>query len=443
MNWIRIITIVACLSGCTYQVVDISFRYFKYTTNPKVKVSIVFSTPLPSVSVCWRLYDVMKQKLLNYGHVPPANWREFNQLLRKLTVADIFKFSSDNDTIFRPMGACAFRKKGYLTYRIPWYNQTECNEMFTITMYIHRLGMCYKIMPRSQEWYDFRETTLTPSQPGKMYMFHFNPDAMNNVSVNSIYIHTSKSSPLFDSIFTSDSLVSVAGSAIVDYTPYSVHKLPSPHETKCRDIPGYRTGEEYFLRLLNNASMEAMKYVHTLEHVYEPYKYPIFDSDTLRHPIIGPKFLDLNSRNKQHDFVSCWFEYTVPKIVFNALNRVLVHVNWPQDPGIAIFTVADYAVIDYLIYICSSIGIWLGLSAYSILDLIGHSVANHRTDHGVNGKERKTNVNMIPKNRERIVRRLEAQVCRQEMDIQSLRMTYKRQDNLIVYLLKRRNHRSQ
>ena len=274
-------------------------------------------------------------------------------------------------------------------------------------------------------------------------MFHFNPDAINNVSVNSIYIHTSKSSPLFDSIFTSDSPVSVAGSAIVDYTPYSVHKLPLPHETRCRDIPGYRTDEEYFLRLLNNASMITMKYVHTLEHVYEPYKYPIFDTDTLRHPITGSKFLDLNSQNKRYDFVSCRFEYQVPKIVFNELDRVLVHVNWPQDPGIAIFTVADYAIIDYLIYICSSIGIWLGLSAYSILDLIGRSVTSHRKDHGSNGKERNTSVNMIPKKRETIVRRLEAQVRRQEMDIQSLRMTYKRQDNLIIYLLKRNNHRSQ
>lgn len=189
--------------------------------------------------------------------------------------------------------------------------------------------------------------------------------------------------------------------------------------------------------------MIAMKYVHTLEHVYEPYKYPIFDTDTLRDPIIGSKFVDLNSRNKRHDFVSCRFEYQVPKIVFKELNRVLVHVNWPQDPGIATFTVADHAIIDYLIYICSSIGIWLGLSAYSILELIGHSVTNHRTDHGSNGKERKTSVNMILKKRGKIVRRLEAQVRRQEVDMQSLRMTYKRQDNLIIYLLKRSNHRRQ
>ena len=111
----------------------------------------------------------MKQKLLEDRNISIRHRREFNQLLRKLTVSDIFKLSSDNDTIFRPMGACAIRKKGYLTYCIPWYNQTECNQMFTITKYIHRLGMCYKMIPKSQEWYDFRETTLTPSQPGKMY----------------------------------------------------------------------------------------------------------------------------------------------------------------------------------------------------------------------------------------------------------------------------------
>lgn len=45
----------------------------------------------------------------------------------------------------------------------------------------------------------------------------------------------------------------------------------------------------------------------------------------------------------------------------------MIGVYWPQDYFIRIDHVEDQLLIDFIVYICSSIGIWFGLSFCSLL----------------------------------------------------------------------------
>lgn len=428
----KLLLIFLCIVGCIYQIVDISNRYLKYTTSSKVKISIVYQTKLPSISVCWYLFSVMKKS--DENKLQPGDWEKFNNMLANLTVSQIFNITSKTDDI---MKECAIRKPGSFTYRIPLLNQSECSSMFRIKKYVHRINMCYMLTPYNEETYDFRETTLTPSNAARMYQIYFNSRACDNSTLSSVYVHTKMSSQLFDSIFTSDDWHTEPGQVTINYTPYSVHKLPSPYDTRCQSIPNYKTREEYHLDRLNNVTMENMNYVHTLQHIYEPYDYRMFNTHALRDPNISAQFERLNKRNKRYDISSCYLEYTVPKKKYDDMDEIFLIVEWPQDPGTDLSTVPDYVFIDFLIYICSSIGIWLGLSIYTLIDTLSNTLHFSCCRNFMKKMKLTRNETFTPNIQSRLHRHI---LLRKRLfhEIDKLKLVNKRQDKLITFLIERR-----
>lgn len=111
MKLLPIISLTICLLGCAYQVIDISHRYFSYTTNSKVKIYIIEVQHIPTLSLCWTLKEPMKPFLTDRLNGREYHRKVFYQILKNITVEEIFKLSPHVDTILK---ACAIRKPGEL-----------------------------------------------------------------------------------------------------------------------------------------------------------------------------------------------------------------------------------------------------------------------------------------------------------------------------------------
>ena len=65
-------------------------------------------------------------------------------------------------------------------------------------------------------------------------------------------------------------------------------------------------------------------------------------------------------------YQDCYLEYFVSKNSINVDENLVIDVFWPQDSRSAMKHTPVYDMIDFLLYVCSSFGIWFGISVWSI-----------------------------------------------------------------------------
>lgn len=385
MNIKIVLILCLCLLGCVYQVIDISTRYFSYPTKQFLAVKIVMTMPLPAFSICWPMSALFKpiieRKTSSKKQIESTESKRYllkmmYKLLKTMTVKEIFDLTPQTSEILRPESTCAVRMPGEISWRHPWYNKTECHEIFGINKYIHRMSVCYKFVPNSHdERLTIELNSLSPSKPCFVYIIFFNSSSFINMTAFTAYGHTRSSSPLFDSVFSVQKTIKSNGSPFaigLISTPITVRSLPAPYDSQCHQMKGFKSGTEFKLQTLNNETMKRMKFVHTLDHVSEPHEYPILTADSLRNATIRDNFLKLYSASEKNGYRPCYFKYNIPKTRLEddrAINVALA-VNWPQDNELYTTTFPGQLLGDFLIYTTSTIGMWLGLSAYSAIDMI-------------------------------------------------------------------------
>lgn len=394
-------TLVFCLFLCSIQLIDIGRKYFKYTTKTYVTIAIVSELKSPAISVCWLLSQTLSLDQLGPGY---RLWRingsyhnsekKIFDLIDKLTVAQILDITRSNESLLAEEEACAIRNPGDLSWKYPYYNKEECHKHVTITKYLHRYFVCYKIAPIDTEIvYNVSEISFTSNYPGLMTMYFLNDSFLRN-SVYAIYVHSEESADLFDSIFSIENVINFLSTNVIQviFTPTALHRLKPPYDTYCRTIPGFKVHYAYFYKKMNRLSMEELNHVHTLEHVYERYPYPIITPKKLRNQTFNSMFMDIKRRGfGSSQIMNCDLVYNVPQTITQKRESLRVTINWPQNSGITVQSVANQDPIDLIIYAFSSIGIWFGLSMFSIFSSIEKSIIskfNPPADGGQNSSEK-------------------------------------------------------
>lgn len=327
----------------------------------------------PTLSICLNLVEALDtNKYGVYGNYIDKRVA-YKKLLRSLTASEILSNTFSNETILRDKGACAIRKKLRLMFYSKdmqsWLSKEDCFKYITISKFINRYLMCYRIEMKELEILDYFEVSYSPSYPGVIQMYYLNPDIFLNVSMYTVFVHMSKTSNLFDSIFSVASTINFTSLPAIKvlFIPISIDRLPLPYATDCKSVKGYRSIFEYYLDRLNNVTMSELNHVQTLGHVYGHYPYPIITPSKLLNETFQDKFMELKNRVMPDNPDNCHIEYNIPRSFTEPGNQMKVSIIWPQDNRTKLFHVGNQDTIDYLVYILSSIGIWLGLSIFSIL----------------------------------------------------------------------------
>ena len=380
------ITFLVCLTGFGVQLTGISQRYFSYSTRSYVNIYVADNLPLPGVSTCWSLGEIVdfsklnKKYSLNRLQGSKYDWKYLYDILANETAENLFKATPSNETFFDKNPACAIRFPDHMSWRHPWYNREECLAIVKVEKYLNRLNMCYKISFKNDNGrLNLKHVTSSPSNPGYIYMMFLNPKLFDRKLRYTAFAHSVDSSPLFDSVFSIEKTINVDGKFRIgiQFVPMSLTKLPPPFDTMCHHgFVKFKSGTEYNLHQLNLATMAEMKHVHTLGHVHDKYKFPILSSASFRNITIHAQFMKLFKVHTSVFYPVCRLEYNVPKTRLEEYERTSFVVYWPQDSGVDVQKVADQLLIDFVIYVCSSIGVWLGLSVFSVMNIMSNFVSN-------------------------------------------------------------------
>lgn len=393
------VTFIVCLFLCSIQLIDIGQKYFKYTTKTYVTIAIVSELKYPAISICWLLSET-----LHFDQLGPRYglWRvngsypnkKIFDLIDRLTVAQILDITRSNESLLAEKEACAIKNPDDLSWKYPFYNKEECHQYVTITKYLHRYFVCYKIAHIDTEIkYNVGQISFTSNYPGLMAMYFLNDSFLRN-HIYAIYVHSKESADLYDSIFSIENVINFRSTNAIQviFTPTALHRLESPYDTRCRTIPGFKVYAGYLYKKINRLSMEKLNHVHTLEHVYERYPYPIITPNKLMNQTFNSMFMNIKRREiGSSKITTCDLVYNVPQTITQSRESLRVTINWPQNSGITVQSVANQDSIDLIIYAFSSIGVWLGLSILSIFSSIEKSIIskfNPPANGGQNSSEK-------------------------------------------------------
>lgn len=383
-----IVTIASC--GLIFQVFNISERYFQFKTRTVIILENPIAINIPTLSTCWDLEDILDvQKINQETNISFPNWDEFKyknysaywNAVKQLTVADYFKYTPSNESILQKLQGCIIRTpKTYVTQH-PWPSNAECYKIFSIQKYLHRGMMCYLFSVKGAHDVQVyvENYSLAPQISGMLFTILFDKELFGNVGYYSAFLHGNDTSMLYDSVFNSMKFffrnVNISINYLnleVVYSSVKTHFLPYPYETKCVDTSEFRSsGDQWFCKL-RKLIIKDLNLVDTF--------VPVFDSYPL--PILGPEYLinsSITSRvNKIIESINgadpppntCFMHYYISRQTVGYSGNIAIGVYWPEDTFTSVTHVEDQGLIDFIVYICSSIGIWFGLSFWSGIKLL-------------------------------------------------------------------------
>lgn len=157
----------------------------------------------------------------------------------------------------------------------------------------------------------------------------------------------------------------------VSYQTLKVDRLAPLYDTMCGRYP---LGSFQFDQIYKNMQRDAVKMFNKSIQYVMIY-------DLLDMPILSAYQLEQNEKlrrayrwiwegKKANMPYTCSFITTFPKVYTIAHPTLGITLMWPNGFRVHNESRGRLVFIDYLIYVCSCIGIWLGMSVYGLFDLI-------------------------------------------------------------------------
>lgn len=93
----KFVSFLVCLSGLIFQVNEVSNSYFKFATESKVLISAHQNIQVPSISVCFRKYDIVDYRKLEKAKGKTVkrytSHVDATKLWNEMTISDYFHFT--------------------------------------------------------------------------------------------------------------------------------------------------------------------------------------------------------------------------------------------------------------------------------------------------------------------------------------------------------------
>lgn len=395
MNRKRVISVLLfslCLIGCLYQVSDISSVYFLFQTKTSVEINIVTSLPMPILSTCWDLRNVMNFDVIShdFGFKIPKfdSLSDYYSILNNLTIKQIFNYTPSVDST---IDACIIRYPYEYAYRTPSYNSSECYDRFTIEKYMLRMDVCYMMTMKEDRRSHILKQTMAPSTGGMMYRIYLS-SLFNSSYWHNAIIHSKESSMLYDAAYSPKRYFDNGDqSTALDVTFYPIekHYLPPPYTTKCKYI-NHTSGAEEILGRVRGKIIADLGLVDTLAPVSIPYDLRMVTTDMLRNTTFQSIFRSYAEEAEDPPKI-CKFKCMVTRTNAYRADEPFISIFWPLDAMTHINHFPRYNTTDYIIYVSSSIGIWFGLSVFTLSNMLKDLVVKGTNTAAIYGRNHTRN----------------------------------------------------
>lgn len=376
---VAIITI--CSIGLMYQIESVSERYFEFRTKTLINMVLQSKVGYPSVSICFRFNDMLdREKIKKYKNIKLKHWSEpgydndkFFSNTMNLTVSEIFNFTPMEDNVLAKGVGCNIRyPEQYMT---EYVNTSHCYRSFRIRKYLVREYVCFLFQPRitNKDLY-IHEFNLSPALVGIMYRLFLNKNIFKNMYVMSLAVHSNRSAILYDTLFSSNILMKMntLPTTFVFHREFERLRMKKPYDTACIPVPiGRSTWYEYMLKKVDRQSVSKWNFSIPFRLSFNSSlnSRKVLDYRIFRDiPAYREWLVDAMKRSFNDAPINCFTNYFTTRSQMFHDGRTAFAVTWTQDEKIFLVHASEQELIDFIVYLCSCIGIWFGFSSYSVLN---------------------------------------------------------------------------
>ena len=370
MNLQRICSLLfslTCLSGFLFQVEQVSKLYFQFVTTSKTVFRIPEIDDYQTMMYCPRSFDLLNKsskEFLNTQNLS-INLDQVENELSKLTIKDILELTPPENNVIKQ---CVVRQ-GIMSMPIVM-DERNCEAFFNISKLVIGERICYKIMPKIGSNFSVAAVASSKYYTNTVYMVYVKANILPTKFAFFISWTTNEgqaddpldSRPYQAKVLNHRTLTqssfSVFGESI------QIHKLPPPFDTKC--TPDHHREKCYEqclneqLALINRVSWSAFH--------QEKLNMNMVTANDLRN--------DSTSKFITRVFVKCQSLCKTTADCFTQFSRTSIqefesphssHFSsmLPSFPHTSLHAVPLINLIEYIIQLGSSFGIWFGMSIVS------------------------------------------------------------------------------
>lgn len=403
--------------GCIYQVSDILALYFQYEVVTETQMEIFAELKAPELNICFRYIDLFNYKQYSaetkvtfaFTNETPLEDKK-RETFDTVTVADIFKYTPSVSNMYS-----SYKVKIPNSYDHLSFKGQNCDTVFVTRKYYFGEFICYSIQVQKFEndTFYYRQIGYSLTQPSVLFHVNLRSEFFHGADfikvimsaycngVRSCTYSQSANHPFPDTSYAygtpvirnynSIKQIVNSNSYMVTYFTMSHNRLPPPYDTHCRD---YTFSKKFIGK--RDCYSQCLKKLTLTTFNKIPFSVPIGDALEFKH--IGLN--DIENSNTSHLLSQmdkqcytlcyqddCHSTFTVTRVLALKLgnNDLKLRVDVPKEPSLVIHYKAKFSFAEVIIYCCSCIGTWLGISFLN-LPSIARSAINYAKNRHAHGR---------------------------------------------------------
>lgn len=368
-----------------------------------MQMEIFAELKAPEFSVCIRYID-----LFNYSRFSRdtnislifTNETAMKDIKRltfdTVTLADIFKYTPNIDDMY---SGCEVKLPS--SYNHVSYIDNDCNRIFNTRKFHLSEFVCYAIQVKKSknDTYYYSQLGYSLTHQSLLYTFelkyeHFDRadfiklilNAYCDGDISCAYqnsfpdVSSAYGTPLFRN-YNALKKTTSSNSYMVTYFTVTHNRLSAPYNTDCRD---YTIDKKFIVvqracygRCLKNLTLTAFNKMPFSVPIGEPLNYKHIGIDDIRNSSRSHLLNEIDKKcSKACGHKDCHSVFTVTQVqTYKFGNRDLkFRINVPKKPSLVIHYKAKMAVAEVIIYSCSCIGTWLGISFLNLPTVLRSTV---------------------------------------------------------------------
>ena len=370
-----IIYYIFCAIGFVLQFSQVCQVYFAYTTSSKIQVSSNDVYKYASLGVCFRSHrNLNRSNYKQYG-IKPELTEEKEDLENEMstfTIKDFFALTPSSDQF---VTQCSM--KDNINIGMNTNIGTDCCNYFVVNKTIRGENVCYFITPLDYLQYSLTNVATSLAHQGEVYgvrlIKSFNSQTFKYFVVMTFDSTQSKIIPSRSRNFAQRVAVHAPEhdnrDNVIFLSLFNVNytSLPSPYDTKCQASDSYL--------MYDNCLIQEFKKINRV-----PYLTPISDdrldlklmnykdaeNNSIRSivSLIVANCTNMTSRIPCNQVISFTDTYTS----FNSEHPHEIELKSiaPYSPTMIVTSVASMSFLDFIQFVCNSLGIWFGVSLMSL-----------------------------------------------------------------------------
>lgn len=363
------IFLFASLCCCVAHVVYITMTYFSYSTTTRITMDKRQRVDAPTLVACVRYEQVLDYEAVNEklgleespDKIPGTNYSDL------LTVRDIFQFTPQKKQILK---RCIYRRPQ--DRRVLLHDSRDCG-FFRITKFVMQSFVCYSVAPVNRSEFMIEELASSYNFEHTVYVVEWD-QVFNNarnifvILTDNVYPYRSR---LFGTMKLIDTPLETTTGTLEIFVRNKITKVrlqPSPYDTMCDPMYTMDDKTKCLIKKMEDRGLNRVPNTEILTKPLDAKQVQPRDerNDTMRR-LLDQIYADCDQEERTSEKCNYTISETDARFYeSNSSRYVRFRVMSPFAANSLIVAFPSFVSYEYLLYVCSCVGIWFGLSVQDL-----------------------------------------------------------------------------